>query len=234
MLTFTGTGSTHCMELGNCCAFMSCGKDLVLLDCGEDTFASPLLQQALHGCRGEIWCLLTHLHGDHAGSLATLCLYSAAELGKRVRICYPSSGAAALLNLMGVLPEYIELYVHFPLQLSGGLIAYPVPTEHVDWMECYGYLLQTAEGSCYYSGDARMIPEGILEGFQQGKVGTIYQDVCLYGPKGGPHLTLEELCEIIPDQAQRSRIWVMHLDSLECARMAREHGFRVAEKGVIS
>jgi len=233
MLIFTGTGSSHCLELGNCCAHLWAGKDLLLIDCGEDTFSSPILQQNLHRCKGEIYCIITHLHSDHVGSLATLCLYCHDTLHKTVWICFPAGTVSALLSLMGVPQSHYLECTAFPLRLDSGLEITPARTSHVPWMDCYGYYLRFGKACYYYSGDANCLSQQILAMLVAGELTAIYQDITLSGIRRGPHLTLDELCDIVPDGPLRNRIIVMHFDSMDCVKEAERRHFRIAERNAI-
>lgn len=234
MLIFTGTGSSHCIGLGNCCAHLWAGEDLLLIDCGEDTFSSPVLQQSIRQCQGNIYCIITHLHSDHVGSLATLCLYCKDTLHKTVRVCFPTNEASALLSLMGVPQTHFIESTSFPLKLDNDLEVVPTKTSHVPWMNCYGYFLHIDKACYYYSGDANCLSMHVLTMLKDSTLTMLYQDVTLNGDKGGPHLTLDELCSIVPDGPMRDRIVVMHFDSMECMKEAKRRHFCVAERKSIS
>lgn len=225
MLTFTGIGSAHCPQLGSCCAHFWADGDLVLLDCGEDTFASPVLRRALARCRGSVYCFVTHFHSDHVGSLATLCLYLRQVYGRRVRVCHPQASVGSLLGLMGVLPTEYELRTDFPVYLSNNWSLTPVPTVHVPWMSCYGYLISAGTQTIYYSGDAGQIPRTILNLLFSGGIDRLYQDVSLRESGGGAHLRLPALCGTISEPSMRRKICTMHFDSPDYARQIQSEHF---------
>lgn len=232
MLTFTGIGSAHCPQLGSCCAHFWADEDLVLLDCGEDTFASPVLRQALARCMGNVYCFLTHFHSDHVGSLATLCLYLRQVYGKRVRVCHPQASVVSLLGLMGVLPGEYELQTNFPVYLPNGWSLTPVPTVHVPWMNCYGYLITAGAQTIYYSGDAAKIPQAILNLLLSDGIDRLYQDVSIREGGGGAHLHLPALCGAIPDSSLRRKICTMHFDCPDYARHIQVEGFLTVDREI--
>ena len=230
MLQFTGIGSAHCPDLGCCCAHFFSGENLILLDCGEDTFAALARNQILDRARGEIYCLVTHTHSDHVGSLATLCLYCASHYNKRVHVCFPTETVRTLLAIMGALPSEIDYETRFPIRIDDHTVISAVPTVHVPWMECFGYQIAVKNESLYYSGDASSIPEKILSAFRKNQVGTIYQDVSVSTEPEGPHLKLMHLCQIIPDRAERSRIFVMHFDHADYQQQLNGTGFTAVKR----
>ena len=75
-LSFLGKGAAFYPAFGNTNAFFEKDGDLFFLDFGESAFekAVRLLDMASYR---HVYVLITHLHADHVGSLASLLSYTA-------------------------------------------------------------------------------------------------------------------------------------------------------------
>ena len=74
MLKFIGTGSAFNTKLGNTSAYIKDNNTLLLIDCGELTFARILSLNLLDDVN-EVHIAITHTHPDHIGSLGSLIFY---------------------------------------------------------------------------------------------------------------------------------------------------------------
>lgn len=223
-LRFIGTGSAFCPALGNNGAFLTASDTLCLIDCGEGTFGRLMQADLFAQFPGNITVLITHLHADHCGSLATLCLYAHAVLGRPVTVVYPSESIRTLLELMGVQEGQYTLQ---PALFRRALQATPIAVTHVPGMPAFGYLLSDDSRSIYYSGDSNALPEGLMESVADGKTAHVYQDVADTPPvQGAVHLPLQTLEELVAP-ALRDRFTLMHLNHDYHAK-ALKAGFRVA------
>jgi ribonuclease BN (tRNA processing enzyme) len=100
-LHFVGRGAAFNPVQGNTNAWFIRKTHLVLLDCGENAFAMVHDFPGLLGW-DSITVLITHLHADHAGSLATLCSYCYFVLRQKVLVVHPLSSVTQLLSMQGV------------------------------------------------------------------------------------------------------------------------------------
>ena len=88
-LHFLGRGAAFYPAFGNTNAYFTEDNDLFFLDFGESAFEKAVRLLDLKSYR-NIYVLLTHLHADHAGSLASLCSYTHLVLGLTIRISSPA------------------------------------------------------------------------------------------------------------------------------------------------
>lgn len=226
-LRFIGTGAAFYPVLGSNSACFARGDDLYLLDCGESVFGRLYKSGMLQQTRGRITVILTHLHADHCGSLATLALYASAVLGRPLTIVHPNEEARTLLRLMGVTDTACTLV---PSLCAQGLEITPIPVRHAPTVTAFAYLLRDEAETIYYSGDSVDIPPEVLDGLRGGGIQRLYQDVSHYAggnpPQRAPHLYLDEL-EALISSALRPRVTVMHYNE-DFAATARARGFDCA------
>ena len=91
-------------------------------------------------------------------------------------------------------------------------------------MPSYGYLVESDEGSFFYSGDAAGIPERVLSRFLSGEIDRLYIDCCP-GPSHD-HGELARHCASIPED-KRDHVFCMHLSG-DYADQIRDKGFGIA------
>lgn len=228
MLRFLGNGSAFNTRRGNNCAYSKHQGDVLLLDCGSDVF-SRMQRLDFFVDMSNLYVVITHLHADHIGSLGDLIGYSFYILGKKIHILYPDSGALiSLLGMMGIKEDLYHMYSHpeqYPLDF---VRLEAIPVEHTDSFQCFGYLLEKDGILCYYSGDAKSIPDRILRLLWAGKLESVYQDTSKLDYPDNPHLSLNRLSDLVPE-AYRKRVHCMHLDREFDVQEAKSLGFQIAE-----
>lgn len=219
-LKFLGRGAAFYPAFGNTNAFFTEGEDLFFLDFGESAFEKAVRLLDLKQYR-HIYVLLTHLHADHAGSLASLCSYTHLVLGLTIYVVYPEHTVEQLLRLEGIGKE---LYHYLPaLPADCPVSAVPCPVQHAADMACFGYILRTAEDSLYFSGDAAQPPADVVRQFLQGDIRRLYHDTASHESQA--HCWYKRLEAAIPPEKRRD-VYCMHLDG-DYVQMLRELGFSV-------
>ena len=158
-LHFFGCGSAFNPAMGNTSAWFEADGCLFLVDCGETVYELLMKRSSLREYR-QIYVLLTHLHADHVGSLGSLISYNYCILGRKISVIHPRATVVELLRLMGIKDEFYNYYKGLPEEVDC-LRAEPVPVEHADNMDCFGYILETEKMRIYYSGDSARMPERI-------------------------------------------------------------------------
>lgn len=222
-LLFLGAGSAFNASLGNNSAFFRREEKLYLLDCGETVF-SRLLLCGLLTPQTRVTVLLTHLHGDHCGSLASLCLYCCDILHCPATVVYPESEIREWLRVMGV---GAEKYRHLTFLDEDGISA-KAQSAHHGAMRAFSYELSADGERFFYSGDTAELPPTLLCDLASGRLGRAYLDAMDMrgGPAGCMHLSLGALAGVIPP-ALRPRCTLMHLNA-DYTRQANALGFDCA------
>ena len=219
-LRFFGRGAAFYPAFGNTNAYFTEGEDLFFLDFGESTFEKAVRLLDLKSYR-HIYVLLTHLHADHAGSLASLCSYTHIVLGLTIFVVHPVDTVIKLLRLEGIGDE---LYHYLPTLPADCPVKVDfVPVQHAADMQCFGYVLRTADDSLYFSGDAARLPDEIRQQFLSGEIRRIYHDTASHESQA--HCWYRRLEEDIPPE-RRQDVYCMHLDG-DYADRLQELGFRV-------
>lgn len=221
-LNFLGIGSAFNPALGNTCAWFTHSNQLFLLDCGETVF-ERIVKFPLESY-DEIYVIVTHLHNDHAGSLAALVTYCYYIFGKKIHVVHPEQAVNTLLGLMGALDT--EYFYHKQLPASSSVKCRPCSVRHAGTMPCYGYIIDAPFGCFYYSGDAQNIPEEVLIDFKSGKIQRMYQDTSM--EEKGHHAALSYIEELF-DEKDRKRVYCMHLESEHARQAILEKGFQIPE-----
>lgn len=222
-LHFLGRGAAFCPALGNTNAFFTVGDDLFFLDFGESTFEKAATRLDLVHPK-QIYVLLTHLHADHAGSLASMISYTHCVLKREICVVHPLDTVNAMLRLQGIAPSFYEYAPALPKECA--VQAEAIPVAHANDMQCFGYRLTDGEETIYFSGDAAMPPEAIVEAYLKGNVQRIYHDTASH--PSASHCYYETLAQLIPS-AQRANVWCMHLDTPDSIDTLKKLGFSVVE-----
>jgi len=231
-LSFIGSGSALNTALGNNSAYIKKGESLLLIDCGSTTF-SQIQQLGLLDDIKNIYVLITHRHPDHISSLGDLVFYVRYILQANISVLTPDSeNITVLLKLMGVqedLYSAIKLTGSYSLDnpdFKIGITA--VAVEHVEEMDCYGYIIQYGDKNIYYSGDAKTVPDRILDAFKRQELAYLFQDACSYDYPNNPHMYFEDLCALIHSE-DRYRVFCMHYDENFDKTLALQRGFKLVE-----
>ena len=219
-LKFFGSGAAFYPILGNTNAWFTADNDLYFLDFGESAFEKAVRMLDLKSYR-RIFVLLTHLHADHAGSLASLCSYTHLVLGLTIYVVHPVDTVTKLLRLEGIGDD---LYRYLPaLPEDCTVTAEACPVQHAADMQCFGYILHTHDDAVYFSGDAAELPEKVLNLFLSRKIRRLYHDTASHDSQA--HCWYKRLEQVIPPE-RRKDAYCMHLDG-DYEDILKELGFSV-------
>ena len=218
-LLFLGIGSAFNPVMGNTSACFVLDEKFFLLDCGETVFERLWYRPEIRTCK-DIYVAITHLHNDHAGSLAALASACFYEMGKKINIIHPNQTIIELLSLMGISQKEYLYHSEMP---DMDVSFQAVLTEHVSNMKSYGYIIKTKKWSFYFSGDARSIPGNVLTQFHNGDIEFIFQDTSV--EDSSHHAQLSYVEQVIPVE-MRSRVYAIHLEK-DAHEKILSKGFRI-------
>lgn len=152
-IKFLGTGGAFDVNFGNSAAILYLPQGIILLDCGHTVF--PKLFSL--GLIFEIdYILITHLHDDHVGSLATLLFYRYYAGGLQpTKIIYPSEAfKESLKSFLTLTMTTPEVFVEFiSIENIEGIRAIDTFGKHIPGMATYAYVFQDEIETVVYSGD---------------------------------------------------------------------------------
>lgn len=223
-LKFLGCGDCYSYELGNNAAYWKDGKNLFFLDMGQSIFAKALHENILEGVK-DVTIFITHCHADHMASLGeALTFFAFLQKEITFRIVFPE-------------PEILKSYLRGAYILKGipfigetegivnGVRFEAKVAKHIPHSYCY-FFEKNGE-RIHYSGDNAEIHPQALEELQNGKLSRMYLDVA---PRQSPfHIGLSSAEGKIPLEL-RSKVVLMHLESLAFAEEIEKRGFDSALK----
>ncbi|MDR0608212.1 MAG: MBL fold metallo-hydrolase [Candidatus Peribacteria bacterium] len=235
-LKFLGRGSAFNLREGNTAAFLKSenGATLFLIDCGEMIFARLCEKNLLVGVK-SLHIVLTHLHPDHAGSLASLIFYAYFCLKIIPKVYFPDDILHTFLGLQGVVafssPKDGIFTSQYELNALGvarigelGIHLRFIPVHHTGTLKStFALALQIGSKKVYYSGDTSNVA-GVM-GAQGDQYDCIYHECTVLedSPVHTPYNMLKETFS--PEK--RSKVYLMHLDTNFDMTVAREDGFSV-------
>jgi len=150
-IKFLGTGGAFDFEKGTAAAIVEVGGKKILIDCGYST----ILKLAEKDLTKEIdYILVTHLHGDHVGSLPTLLPYFTHKLGCEIPpIIVPTETFREELNAF-LSSTHESKRAHFVPISEFSVLGYIETTgQHVPEMTSFAYYFTEDDCLIYFSGD---------------------------------------------------------------------------------
>ena len=194
-ITFLGTGGVFDYEYGNSSAIVQhCGQKY-LIDCGSSVYST--LRK--HDLTDSIdYILLTHLHGDHVGSLFQLILHFnlRATPRRKAPILCPTEAFREELHrfLVFWLIDPTEFVDFQPLSAAQGVGALDTTGKHMVGMQSYAYYFTSENRLLYYSGDLGDVESTVrfLNGRDEERV-TVYHE--MHHLTGSAHVYYRDLME---------------------------------------
>lgn len=200
LLTFLGKDSGFGEK--NNSAYIVLEDKLVLIDCGFTVFEDIKKKFDLSNY-SKIEVIITHLHNDHAGSLSQLILYSWFIYNKKVTVYTKCINMKKYLEITGTPSESYEIK-------DGSENLKFIKTEHVDYLDAYGFELKVNNRKIVYTGDTKTI-EPFLPYIDE--CSELYIDVSKYG---GAHLKIDDVSDILNGISKKGiYVNLMHIDDWE-------------------
>ena len=153
----------------------------VLIDCGFTVFQDIKNNFDLSKY-DKFEIIITHLHNDHAGSLSQLILYIWFMLNKKTIIINNCKNIETYLNITGTPHESYELKSSLDNLMF-------IKTEHVKYLDAYGFKTNINNKNIVYTGDTSTI-EPFLPFIDN--CDEFYIDVSKFG---GAHLKIDDIYE---------------------------------------
>jgi len=194
-IKFLGTGGVFDTEYGSSSAIVDFGKR-VLIDCGPSTYARLA---ALNTVDSIDVLALTHLHGDHVGSIFQYIFHKKNKSEQTAKILSLSNefdaDISSLLKLQGVPDGYYEFV---SVEDFDCVSAIDTTGKHVPGLISYSYIFEKEGETIFYSGDLGDI--SVLKGFllnRSRKELRIFHE--MHFVKGSAHVHYEDLMAVADD-----------------------------------
>lgn len=205
-ITFLGKDSGFGKK--NTSAYAMVGKRLLLIDCGHTVMTELQKRELLNDISG-IDVIITHMHGDHVGSLSQLALYSYFTLKQPINIITECERIEEFLTITGV-ARYCQI-PGFPQERytrNNDFVTF-IPTNHVgDELDCYGFCAKINGTNIVYTGDTTTL-KPFIEYLNDGT--QLFVDTSI---AGGVHLKLEDNINLLKYIAKNGiEVYLMHLDN---------------------
>lgn len=153
-IKFIGTGGAFDVEYGNSSAWIEYKGKNILLDCGFSIYSKLVEHDLIHKID---YILITHLHDDHAGSLATTLLHRKhkSKVNKPIELLCPNKAFQGLVHrfFSFTLLEPLKYFEYASLNDFDGIEAIETTGFHKEDMASFAYLFKEPERLTVYSGD---------------------------------------------------------------------------------
>lgn len=152
-IKFVGTGGAFDWKYGNSSAILKFGGETFLIDCGHSVYERLCKKKVVQDIE---YVLITHLHADHVGSLATFILHHHIFVeDKQLKILYPDKAFKNdLYDFLAFSLLKPEKYIVFqPLVNFPKIRFVDTKDQHVQDMQTYSYYFVDGQDLLAYSGD---------------------------------------------------------------------------------
>lgn len=192
----------------NTSAYAIVNNRLLLIDCGQTVMTQLQEKNLLSGIAG-IDVIITHMHGDHVGSLSQLALFSYFAMKKPINIITACKDIDSFLTMTGV-ARYAQI-PGFPVEryTRENKFVDIIETKHVgDELDCYGFSAKINGTQVVYTGDTTTI-DPFVDYLDEGT--QFFVDTSC---NGGVHLKLEDnLAKLVELTDKGVDVYLMHLDN---------------------
>lgn len=199
-LTFLGTDAGF--GKNNNSAYIEDDNNLLIIDCGFAIFEKVKEKFDFNKYK-KIEIIITHLHNDHAGSLSQLILYLWFIYKIKVTVYSKCENINKYLQITGTPQESYEI------KKESENIEF-IKTEHVQYLDSYGFQLKIDNKKIIYTGDTNTITPFMP---YLNNADELYIDVSKYG---GAHIKIDDVLPYLKKIKQkRTEIYFMHVDDKE-------------------
>lgn len=225
ILKFIGNSSAFSDSTNNC-SFYKVDNYLLLLDCGEDVFKKIKKSNLLEGITiVDIW--ISHLHGDHAGSLSTFIFYCYYNYGITPNVIRSNefNDLDTYLKITGCINN-CKVKEFYNNKTSHDYIEAIYNISHSCDIKSFSILLNIKNKKIFYSGDCNELPCEILRLFKLGMIDQLYIDCCNADYPGNVHMNVDKLYSLLNGQ-YNDKVYCMHLDSKNLYEKVKKYNFNV-------
>lgn len=149
-IKFLGTGGAFEPHKGNVSAIIERNDTKILIDCGYAVLERIIAKDL---AKDLDYVLITHLHGDHAGSLPTLLAYMEHVVGKELPIIYATEQHKDQIHEFLTIAWEDKRAHYSPITELPWIGFVDTFGQHVAKKQTFAYYFKDAAELIFYSGD---------------------------------------------------------------------------------
>lgn len=174
-IKFLGTGGAFDFEKGTAAAIVEVNNKTILIDCGFSTIETLVKSDVI---KGIDYILITHLHGDHVGSLPTLLPYFQYKLNLPIpKIVVPNQKMQDEISAFLSTTYELKRAHYVAIDDVPGVGFIDTTNQHVDGMTSFAYYFTENDHLIYYSGDINnaQTAKAFLDGRSESKIQVFHE-----------------------------------------------------------
>ena len=173
---FLGTGGALDYQFGNACLMIDL-PTRILVDCGPSVYPRIMEAEILESID---YLLLTHLHGDHVGSIFQITHELKKQGLPKLKILVANPKFANEIKIfLDAINTDPELYELVTLEKMPNIQAIDTTNKHVEGVTSFAYIFRLEKEVVYYSGDLGDINVTLKAiAAENPKTLTIFHDTC--------------------------------------------------------
>lgn len=222
-LKFLGNGSAFNYDLDNTSAYFKYDNTFYIFDCGEK-IASKIIKVIDFSKENDVVISITHMHGDHIGSLEALLVYLTIinPVHSVTILCSNKNKMIAFLKLTDYNYELVNI-IEDKIYKDKNVTIESVKTKHIS--DCRSYFVYSPLEKFFYSGDTCLLNQKAKQMLFAGELDTLYHEVS--DKDSNFHIGLDKISKEIPLE-YRNKVFLMHFDSDLLIKKCIDEGFNIA------
>ena len=222
-LKFLGNGSAFNYDLDNTSAYFKYDNTFYIFDCGEK-IASKIVKYINFNKENDVVICITHMHGDHIGSLEALLVYLTIinPVHSVTILCPNKSKMISFLKLTDYNYGLVKI-IEDKIYKDKNVTIESAESKHIS--DSRSYFVYSPLEKFFYSGDTCLLNQKAKEMLFADKLDTIYHEVS--DKNSDFHIGLDTICKEIPFE-YRNKVFLMHFDSDLLINKCINEGFSIS------
>ena len=222
-LKFLGNGSAFNYDLDNTAAYFKYDNTFYIFDCGEK-IASKIVKYIDFSKENDVVICITHMHGDHIGSLEALLVYLTIinPVHSVTILCPNKSKMISFLKLTDYNYGLVKI-IEDKIYKAKNVNIESAEAKHIS--DSRSYFVYSPLEKFFYSGDTCLLNKKAKQMLFAGELDTLYHEVS--DKDSNFHIGLDTMCKEIPLE-YRNRVFLMHFDSDLLIKKCIDEGFNIA------
>lgn len=222
-LKFLGNGSAFNYDLDNTAAYFKYDNTFYIFDCGEK-IASKIVKYIDFSKENDVVICITHMHGDHIGSLEALLVYLTIinPVHSVTILCPNKSKMISFLKLTDYNYGLVKI-IEDKIYKDKNVTIESAEAKHIS--DSRSYFVYSPLEKFFYSGDTCLLNQKAKQMLFAGELDNLYHEVS--DKDSNFHIGLDTMCKEIPLE-YRNRVFLMHFDSDLLINKCINEGFSIS------